>query len=305
MSYSDLLWDSHEIRGKHIPSIQDALLCCDVQTLLLVVERLHASRMPGWADSTPQQRRVARKRMKRALAAMKECPVRRKDGKRYGLFPEEHFVVHARAHAMLIERCIRMRLVDFRNMSLQALPEKRSDSEGFSPPSSSPGMFGFLPWSIALSYRIWLEGPWSCQERYMALADVFWQLTHQGFGNSDQGNGADSHAHCQEGGDPSRQADKFYELDAASAEYLGVGSRSSAFPDGKIASSCVTRHADRSVASVPEMRCQSAADMGLLACDALEEAYLEKLLERVDQLNGQAEKSLLARLDRFADRRVA
>ena len=40
-------------------------------------------------------------------------------------------------------------------------------------------LFGCVPWSQALSYRVWLEGPWDCCERYMVLASAFWHLTHQ------------------------------------------------------------------------------------------------------------------------------
>lgn len=306
MSCSDLLWDSRQIRGKHIPTIQDVLLCCDDQTLLQVVEHLYASRMSGWADSSPQQRRVARKRMKRALESMRECPVKRKDGKGFGLFPEEHFAAHVRTHAMLIERCVRMRLVDFRDMSLFDPPEDVTASGGISDAEQYPGIFGFLPWSIALSYRVWLEGPWSCHERYMALADVFWQLTHQGFSDSGQSRaGGRRLLSCGATGNPPHASGRSVR-GASSTGRPGRDRRLQAClaVDGDLGD-VAARHGSQPAASVPELRGRSAAGMGLLVSDALEEAYLDKLLLRIEQLNEQAEGSLLARLEDFASRRVA
>ena len=306
MSCSSLLWDSRQIRGKHIPTIQDALLCCDDQTLLQVVEHLYASRMPGWADSTPQQRRVARKRMRRAFDSMRECPVKRKDGRGFGLFPEEHFIVHARTHAMFIERCVRMRLVDFSDMGLIDFPEDASTPEGVLCSDLSPGMFGFLPWSIALSYRIWLEGPWGCHERYMALADVFWRLTHQGFADPGQSR-TDAYRRPSRGAidDPSR-ACGHSACGAALTGHPGGRHRTQVrFTGDGILPDVSAQYRFQPAASVSESRGRSAAGMGLLVSDALEEAYLDKLLSRVDQLNGQAEENLLARLEDFAARRVA
>ncbi len=307
MSCSDLLWDARQIRGKHIPTIQDAFLCCDEQTLLLTVEHLHASHMPGWADGTPQQRRVARKRMRRALESMRECPVRRKDGKGFGLFPEEHFTVHARMHALSIERCVRARLVDFHDMSLLDSSESLSGAGDASRQDPSLGMFGFLPWSIALSYRVWLEGPWICHERYMVLAGIFWQLTHQGFGDSGRAGGIDEGSPCAHHapGAPHQAGGRRY-VDTLSDEYPDTGKRSVACIAGDAAAVSVSpSQGSRPAASVSEIRCQNAADMGLLAADALEEAYLDKLLVRVGQLNDAAEKNLLGRLEEFAARRVA
>ena len=102
MSCSKLLWDEQVLSRKQVPTVQDALACCDKQTLLYVVERTFASRMPGWETATPQQRRVARKRMARALGAMRQCQVKRKEGKSYCVFPQEEFVVHISAGRSVI-----------------------------------------------------------------------------------------------------------------------------------------------------------------------------------------------------------
>lgn len=169
MSCSKLLWDEQVLSRKQVPTVQDALACCDKQTLLYVVERTFASRMPGWETATPQQRRVARKRMARALGAMRQCQVKRKEGKSYCVFPQEEFVVHISGGRSVIERVLQGRVVD--------VSSRHNCPEGV----QNMLTFGCKPWAAALAYRIWLEGPWNCQERYMVLASVFWQLTHQGF----------------------------------------------------------------------------------------------------------------------------
>ena len=81
MLCSDLLWDAQSVSRKQVPTLQDAFLCCDRETLLSMVEQGYACRVPGWGQATPQQRRVARKRMGRALEAMLGCAVKRKNGK--------------------------------------------------------------------------------------------------------------------------------------------------------------------------------------------------------------------------------
>ncbi len=81
MLCSDLLWDAQSVSRKQVPTLQDAFLCCDRETLLSMVEQGYARRLPGWGQATPQQRRVARKRMGRALEAMLDCAVKRKSGK--------------------------------------------------------------------------------------------------------------------------------------------------------------------------------------------------------------------------------
>lgn len=167
MLCSDLLWDAQSVSRKQVPTLQDAFLCCDRETLLSMVEQGYARHLPGWGQSTPQQRRVARKRMGRALDAMLDCVVKRKSGKALCIFPEERFVVHARRGQASIERLVRARVAD-----LSAGAVRQDVSEG-------GRLFGCVPWSQGLSYRVWLEGPWDCCERYMVLASAFWHLTHQ------------------------------------------------------------------------------------------------------------------------------
>lgn len=167
MLCSDLLWDAQSVSRKQVPTLQDAFLCCDRETLLSMVEQGYACRLPGWGQATPQQRRVARKRMARALEAMLDCAVKRKSGKALCIFPEERFVVHARRGQACIERLVQARVAD-----LSAGAVRQGVAEGAC-------LFGCAPWSQVLSYRVWLEGPWDCCERYMVLASAFWHLTHQ------------------------------------------------------------------------------------------------------------------------------
>ncbi len=251
MSSSSLLWDRSTFTRKQVPTVQDALRCCDEATLLMVVERLFAASMPGWSCATPQQRHVARKRMRLSLRTMKECSVHRKEGKQAGVFPVERFVVLAQGHSCLIERHVQAKLV--------SLVGESDESDGMEAEESLSNM----RWNRALASRIWLEGPWDCQERYMVLASTYWQLTHHGFG-----------------GPQARRVSS-------------SGSSSCAGNKG----SC-----DGAPMSVSEDAAQKAAAMGLLVADALEETYQQRLVERVEALNVAAEKELESRVCRFQDR---
>ncbi len=251
MSSSSLLWDSDTISRKQVPTVQDALSCCDEATLLAVVERLFAANIPGWSCATPQQRHVARKRMRLSLRTMKECSVHRKEGRQAGVFPVERFVVLAQGRSCLIERHVQAELVPLDKVFEGA-------GEGNFGPSLS-----LLRWDKALASRIWLEGPWDCQERYMVLASVYWQLTHQGFGGVQATNQGPSRSNSF-----GLRKDDRAELPA----------------------------------SVSEEAAQKAAAMGLLVADALEETYRQRLVERVEVLNVAAEKDLALRVRRFRDR---
>lgn len=251
MSSSSLLWDCDTIARKQVPTVQDALVCCDEGTLLAVIERQFAADMPGWSCATPQQRLVARKRMRSSLRTMKECPVRRKEGKQLGVFPVERFVVVAQGHSCLIERCVQATLVSLEGW------QGDSGGDGFEEPLSH------LRWDRALASRIWLEGPWDCQERYMALASVYWQLTHRGFG-------------CAQA-----------QRRKPSGSLLGTSERGDC---------CDV------AASVSEEVSRRAAAMGLLVADALEETYRQRMIERVEVLNIAAEKDLDVRVCRFRNR---
>ena len=39
MLCSDLLWDAQSVSRKQVPTLQDAFLCCDRETLLSMVEQ--------------------------------------------------------------------------------------------------------------------------------------------------------------------------------------------------------------------------------------------------------------------------
>lgn len=251
MSSSSLLWDRSTFTRKQVPTVQDALRCCDEATLLMVVERLFAASVPGWSCATPQQRHVARKRMRLSLRTMKECSVHRKEGKQIGVFPVERFVVLAQGHSCLIERHVQAKLV--------SLVGESDESDGIGAGES----LSSLRWNRALASRIWLEGPWDCQERYMVLASTYWQLTHHGFGGS--------------------QARRESSSDSSSCV--------------RKKGNC-----DDVPMSVSEDVAQKAAAMGLLVADALEETYQQRLVERVEALNVAAEKDLESRVCRFRDR---
>lgn len=276
MSCSKLLWDQQVLSRKQIPTVQDALACCDKQTLLYVVERTFASRMSGWETATPQQRRVARKRMARALDAMRQCQVKRKEGKSYCVFPQEEFVVHISGGRSAIERVLQGRVID--------VSSRRNCLED----AQSTLTFGCRPWAVALAYRIWLEGPWNCQERYMVLASVFWQLTHQGFGDS-----------CE----PALESES---RSNDSCQVYGVCSPLSSKPlcgPRTLETNCYGWERIQDCAVSPDESCVSKAEsMGLGVPEALEETYKDRLIARVAQLNNIGQQELQARVLRFSQR---
>lgn len=276
MSCSRLLWDEQVLSHKQVPTVQDALACCDKQTLLYVVERTFASRMPGWEIATPQQRRVARKRMARALDAMRQCQVKRKEGKSYCVFPQEEFVVHISGGRSVIERVLQGRVVD--------VSSRHNCPEGV----QNTLTFGCKPWAVALAYRIWLEGPWNCQERYMVLASVFWQLTHQGFEES-----------CEpdlESASPSNNSYQVYGACLPLSSKSLCGQRT-------LEANCHGRERMQDYAVLPDEECVSKAEsMGLGVPEALEETYKDRLITRVAQLNSIGQQDLQARVLRFSQR---
>lgn len=269
MLCSDLLWDAQSVSRKQVPTLQDAFLCCDRETLLSMVEQGYARHLPGWGQSTPQQRRVARKRMGRALDAMLDCVVKRKSGKALCIFPEERFVVHARRGQASIERLVQARVADL------SAGVVRQDAAGGAHP------FGCVPWSQALSYRVWLEGPWDCCERYMVLASAFWHLTHQT--------------------PVSRQGESSLGILGASSESASSKACAQSLPrcDCSFAS---CEEAFPSADSVGRLAAVRAASMGLYVPDALEEACQERLIARVDRLNQSCEGDFLNRVENLMGR---
>lgn len=269
MLCSDLLWDAQSVSRKQVPTLQDAFLCCDRETLLSMVEQGYARHLPGWGQSTPQQRRVARKRMGRALDAMLDCVVKRKSGKALCIFPEERFVVHARRGQASIERLVQARVAD-----LSAGAVRQDVSEG-------GRLFGCVPWSQGLSYRVWLEGPWDCCERYMVLASAFWHLTHQA--------------------PASRQGDSSLGILGTSSESATSKAGAQSLPRCDCSFvSC--EEAFPSADSVGRLAAVRAASMGLYVPDALEEACQERLIARVDRLNQVCEGDFLNRVENLMDR---
>ena len=269
MLCSDLLWDAQSVSRKQVPTLQDAFSCCDRETLFSMVEQGYARRLPEWGQATPQQRRIARKRMARALDAMLDCAVKRKSGKALCIFPEERFVVHSGPGRASIERMVQARVADL--------------SEGTVRQEAAGGehLFGCVPWSQALSYRVWLEGPWDCCERYMVLASAFWHLTHQAPVSRQDKSGSGSFG--------------------ASSESTSIMGDARSLPrcDCSFASFEKTCTPADSVSRLAAVR---AASMGLYVPDALEEACQERLIARVERLNQTCEGDFLNRVENLMSR---
>ena len=272
MLCSDLLWDARSVTRKQVPTLQDALQCCNRETLLSMVEEGFACRLPGWEVATPQQRRVARKRMGRALDAMLDCQVKRKSGKGLCVFPEEHFVVYVLQGRPSIERVVQARVADLSGSAAEGGGHVRQ--------------FGCVPWSQALSYRVWLEGPWDCCERYMVLASAFWHLTHQSPSASKQEKGAWEPSGFAA---PAAQPSNVRMLPKRDCAFVGLEDLKA--PDVRATSDSVGRFA-----------ALRAASMGLYVPDALEETYQDRLISRVDKLNQECESDFLERVEGLVER---
>lgn len=275
MLCSELLWDAEVVARKQVPTIQDAFVCCDAKTLLHIVEQFYAARLPKWGSASPQQRRIARKRMASALEAMRQCRIKRKEGKSYCVFPDEKFVVNVARGQCSIERvlCARIaRIAAIRNSQEASMEERETLS------------FDRLPWAVALSYRIWLEGPWDCQERYLVLANVFWRLTHQGFDEAVR-RPSEASYRCEQ---------DYLSLIRSDALCGQKGKDVAHQPAG------VNGHAQP--ASVADVHDSRASAMGLNVLDVLEETYQERLISRVARINEAGEQDFQARVLRFSER---
>lgn len=142
-------------------------------------------------------------------------------------------------------------------------------------------LFGCAPWSQVLSYRVWLEGPWDCCERYMVLASAFWHLTHQT--------------------PVSRQGESSFGAFSASSESAPSKTGAQSLPrcDCSFASCEESFPPADSVGRLAAVR---AASMGLYVPDALEEACQERLIARVDKLNQACEGDFLNRVENLMGR---
>lgn len=268
MPRSDVWWGEEGVPTKRLFTLQEALHCCDPDTLVRVAltQAPHGA-LPG-ASAAPKK---AARRIRRALAAMQRLPVKRKDGAGCVLVPEERFVLHVRGAACVIERAVHMAVVPVARLE-EALSAGPAGGAGFTAGGGLGGAGGVLggrlslaPWHESLAYRVWLGGPWCCRERYMALGSAFWALARYGLSYEDA---------------LARQAQE--KARRAAGEGACAGGAAGAVP-------CP---GERAVATASDVRRARAAHLGLLVPDWFEEDYRDALAARVCRLNDAARLDL-------------
>ncbi len=182
-------WEQPGVSVDQLPTLQDLLASCDRDKFLDVVLPEYAARAFGAELLSPKRCRTAKRRLSLTLDAMCDLPVRKKRNRLNILLPAERFVL--RAESGLIERRVVALLApDGKDLGMQvAFGASPQAASGF-PRETKPLYLGSLleprgyaldPWEDSLAFRVWLGGPWCCCERYLMLANAFWELTYYGF----------------------------------------------------------------------------------------------------------------------------
>ena len=175
-------WARDNVPFERLPTLQELLICCDEKLLVRAI--MEDCLQAEAAAAVPKRRKAMKRRLARALAAMRalpvECPSRSSV-----LLPRERFALHA--DSGLIER----RVV----ASLALLDDAEEARRAIAPPAEGAARasgrahcafaeerrYALVPWEESLAYRVWLGGPWFLRERYEALASAFWEMTFFGF----------------------------------------------------------------------------------------------------------------------------
>ncbi len=167
-----LLWDAKKFTKKQIPTIFDALNCCNHEVLLKLVEMLYLNCSNNLANEPAGVRRGVRNKLKTILYEFLHCDIVRSSGKKYAVFPVEQFVVHKRTSRLFLERRI----------EAQAVSLSKVKSGNF---CKSQASFSNVIREVALAFKLWLGATKQCYERYMVLASAFAQIA--AIGNEEDG----------------------------------------------------------------------------------------------------------------------
>lgn len=160
---AQLLWNAKKFTKKQIPTIFDALNCCNHEVLLRLVEALYLNCASNLVNEPASVRRGVRNKLKSILYELLHCNIVRSSGKKYVVFPVEQFVVHKNQAHLFLERRI--------NAQVVLLPEIKKGNF-----SNALSNFKNVSCNVALAFRLWLGGTKQCYERYMVLASAFTQI---------------------------------------------------------------------------------------------------------------------------------
>lgn len=263
-------WARDDVPFERLPTLQELLVCCDEKLLVRAIMEGHLQAEA--AAAVPKRRKAMKRRLARALAAMRALPVER-PSRSSVLLPRERFALHV--DSGLIERRVvaSLALLDDAEeaRSAIALPvEGAARASGRARCAfAEERRYALAPWEESLAYRVWLGGPWLLRERYEALASAFWEMTFFGF-EHDRVLARQSR----------RKAELELDADASDGKRdgggagNGEGARAGAFvPVG------ATVRADRAV---------RARAFGLELPDRFDEERREALVRRVSALNDAA-----------------
>lgn len=151
------LWSRSSLSYEELPTLQTLFCACNAATLTETVLK-HCVRLPELSEKEKsKQRHVVKKRIASALRRITASEISEPVFGRM-LFSSEIYVLNQRSFA--IEKQVRLQPEFLRAADACALRE--------------------LPWEVTLAIRVWLNPELCCQERYMALAYAFWEITYQG-----------------------------------------------------------------------------------------------------------------------------
>ena len=178
------LWARERVARGDVPTLQEALICCDAPLLVRAIREEHAGGEGGalrGAGVVAERRRVGERELAEGLWRLCEAPVKRTCGRERLLLPLESFVPTPDGEGLV--RLMRMRLLEWEDEACarRVLALGGTEASGGIPvPCAAEGVprreLAGRPCADALASRVWLGGPWSECERHRALACAAWEL---------------------------------------------------------------------------------------------------------------------------------
>ena len=178
------LWARERVARGDVPTLQEALICCDATLLVRAIREEHAGGEGGalrGAGVAAERRRVGELELAEGLWRLCEAPVKRTCGRERLLLPAESFAPRSDGEGLV--RSVRMRLLEWGDEAcarrvLAAGGAEAADGARASRETTGMPCRELVGWprADALASRVWLGGPWSECERHRALACAAWEL---------------------------------------------------------------------------------------------------------------------------------
>ena len=192
MANQQTIWDVDDIAFEDIPTVQDVLCAADGKLLeKLIIDRF-AQLRPDGAALSKREKRVARKRVRKALHDITTLKAKR--SKKMCVFPLRVFGADADTGVLSQEMsCALVRRTDLGGsiLALETMQPVASraewrrlrDERDERVKRKGPELYSFAltPWRKLLGYRLWMGGDFTRRERYDALVDFFFEATWHGF----------------------------------------------------------------------------------------------------------------------------